>query len=93
LEIAGRETTLLEMSGAPWHVFGTSQCPHCGADVPVAQLLRGGHRCDPDDLEAHEAEQLQARLAAVHVEIADYLESPAGQSHLAFACWCREHGR
>ena len=59
----------------------------------MAQLLRGGHWCDPDELEAHEAEQLQARLAAVHVEIADYLESSAGLSHLAFARWCREHGR
>jgi hypothetical protein len=84
---------MLGMSGAPWHVFGTSQCPRCGADVPVAQLLRGGHRCDPGELEAHEAEQLQARLGAVHVEIADYLESSAGSNQLAFARWCREHGR
>lgn len=78
---------------APWHVFGTSQCPQCGADVPVAQLLRGGHRCDPAELEAREAEQLHARLEAVHVEIADYLDSPAGRKQLAFAHWCREHGR
>jgi hypothetical protein len=81
------------MSDAPWHVFGTSQCPRCGADVPVAQLLRGGHRCDPAELEAREAEQLRARLAAVHAEIADYLASPAGRAQLAFARWCREHGR
>lgn len=81
------------MSGAQWHVFGTSQCPRCGADVPVAQLLRGAHRCDPAELEAHEAEQRHARVAAVHAEIADYLESPAGQNRLAFARWCREHGR
>ena len=81
------------MSGAPWHVFGTSQCPRCGADVPVAQLLRGGHRCDPAELEARGAEQVYGRLAAVHAEIADYLESPAGRTQLAFARWCREHGR
>ncbi|MGH3019503.1 MAG: hypothetical protein ACRDNR_04995 [Gaiellaceae bacterium] len=81
------------MSGAPWHVFGTSQCPRCGADVPVAQLLRSGHRCDPAELEAREAAELQARLAAVHPEIADFLDSPAGRKQLAFARWCREHGR
>jgi len=81
------------MSGAPWHVFGISQCPRCGADVPVAQLLRGGHRCDPAELEAREAEHLHARLAAVHVEIAEFLGSPAGRNRLAFARWCREHGR
>jgi hypothetical protein len=82
-----------EMSGAPWHVFGISQCPRCGADVPVAQLLRGGHRCDPLDLEAREAEDLRARHAVLHAEIAEYLGSPAGQKRLAFAGWCREHGR
>lgn len=81
------------MSGAQWHVFGTSQCPRCGADVPVAQLLRGRHRCDPAVLEAHEAEQLHARLAALHADVAAYLESPGGQNRLAFARWCREHGR
>jgi len=81
------------MSGAPWHVFGTSQCPQCGADVPVAQLLRGGHRCEPADLEAHEVEQLQARLVVLNVEIAEYLDSPAGRNRLAFAHWCRVHGR
>ncbi|HWM14793.1 MAG TPA: hypothetical protein VNO56_09950 [Gaiellaceae bacterium] len=81
------------MSGAPWHVFGTSHCPQCGADVPVDQLLRGGHRCDPADLEAHEAEQLQARLVVLCVEIAEYLDGPAGRNRLAFARWCREHGR
>lgn len=59
----------------------------------MAQLLRGAHRCDPAELEAHEAEQLHGRMAAVHAEIAVYLESPAGQNRLAFARWCREHGR
>jgi hypothetical protein len=59
----------------------------------VAQLLRGGHRCDPAELEAREAEQLRARLASVHVEIAEYLGIPAGRNQLAFARWCREHGR
>jgi hypothetical protein len=58
----------------------------------VAQLLRGGHRCDPAHLEVHEAEQLQARLVVLHVEIAEYLDSPAGRNRLAFAGWCREHG-
>jgi hypothetical protein len=81
------------MSGAQWHVFGTSQCPGAGRTCPWAQLLRGGHRCDPAELEAPEAGQLHARLAAVHAEIAAYLESPAGQSRLAFARWCGEHGR
>lgn len=59
----------------------------------MAQLLRGGHRCDPAELEAREAAELQARLAAVHPEIADFLDSPAGRKQLAFARWCREHGR
>jgi hypothetical protein len=59
----------------------------------VAQLLRGRHRCDPAELEAYEADQLHASLTAVHAEIADYLESPAGQTQLAFARWCRENGR
>jgi hypothetical protein len=91
-EIAAQETPP-PMSGASWHVFGTSECPHCGAEVPVAQLLRGGHRCDPDELQAREAEQLDARIAAVHGEIVEYLASPSGEKRLAFARWCREQGR
>jgi hypothetical protein len=59
----------------------------------VAQLLRGGHRCDPAELEAREAEQLLARFAMLHLEIAEYLGSPAGLNRLAFARWCRLHGR
>jgi hypothetical protein len=59
----------------------------------VAQLLRGGHRCDPAELEAREAEQLQARFAMLYLEIAEYLDSPVGRNRLAFARWCRLHGR
>jgi hypothetical protein len=81
------------MSGAPWHLLGTTDCPRCGANVPVAELLHSEHRCDPAEIEAHEAEQLRIEAAGIHVEIAEHLGTLAGRKQLAFARWCREHDR
>jgi hypothetical protein len=61
--------------------------------VPVAQLLRGAHRCDPEELEARAAEQLEVRAEILLFEVEEFLRGPAGRTQLAFARWCREHGR
>lgn len=81
------------MSDASWQVFGTAECPGCGANVPVTQLLRGGHRCNPDTRQAHEEAQLAVQLEVLQFEIEEYLRGSRGRRHLAFARWCREHGR
>jgi hypothetical protein len=75
----------------PWHVFGTSRCPHCGSEVPVVRLLQGGHECAPELRGAHELARLDEQVEALHFEIDEFLDSPTGRKQLAFARWCREH--
>lgn len=81
------------MSSWLWHGFGTRPCPRCGAEVSVGDLLREAHECPAEDLEeqAGLAEAEAGRL--LEAEVAEYLCSPGGRARLAFARWCREHGR
>jgi hypothetical protein len=65
--------------------FGTSVCPDCGLRVPLPHLLTGRHSCGADDV-TRAARMLQ-------LEIAQFLASDEGQNLVAFAGWCREHGR
>lgn len=81
------------MSSWLWYAFGARPCPHCGADVPVGQLLEGEHECDPGAIEDRQAGEARAAVPFLVVEIAEYLDSGRGQTRLAFARWCREHGR
>jgi hypothetical protein len=46
-------------------------------------------RTDQLDLE----ELVQRACTILYVEIAQFLASDAGRKQLAFAQWCREHGR
>lgn len=77
---------------AGWHVFGGSACPNSGVGVAIAQLLQGS-TCDAADREAHEARRLDEEIAAMFCEIEAFLRTVRGRKRLAFAAWCREHGR
>lgn len=81
------------MSSWLWYAFGARPCPHCGVDVPVGELLQGEHECDPDDVEEQRADEARAAVRFLTAEIAEYLSSRHGRRRLAFARWCREHGR
>ena len=63
----------------------TGVCPDCGLTIAIPHLL-SGHGCRPDDEDFRASRALQ-------LEIAQYLASDVGRSRLAFAQWCREHGR
>jgi hypothetical protein len=86
------EREFTNVSDATWHVFGTRQCPDCGAEPPPTELLRGLHTCDRYAQRAHEAAQIAVQVEVLQLEIDEFLGSPAGRSHAAFASWCREKG-
>jgi hypothetical protein len=81
------------MGDTPRRLFGNLRCPECGTGVPPTELLRGMHACDPDDLAAHQAVLLLEQIELMHLELDEFLHSREGSSRLAFAQWCREHGR
>ncbi len=81
------------MGEASWHLFGTARCPRCGAEARVTELARGAHECDPWRQAAHEARRLAEQVELLQLEVDEYLRSPGGRARLAFARWCREHGR
>lgn len=81
------------MGEASWSVFGTAQCPRCGVEARITDLVRGAHECDPWRKAAHEAHQLAEQAELLEFEIEEYLRTPAGRAHVAFARWCRERGR
>jgi hypothetical protein len=87
------EREFTNVSDATWHVFGTRQCPDCGAEVPLTELLQGTHACDPYAQRAHEAAQIAVQVELLQLGIDEFLRSPTGRSHAAFASWCRENGR
>ena len=81
------------MGNAPRYLHDTSRCVQCGVRVPVTDVLRGMHVCDPGDLAAQEAVRLAGQIELMHFEIHEYLRSSAGRRQLRFEQWCREHGR
>jgi hypothetical protein len=87
------EMELTNVSDATWHVFGARQCPDCGAQVQVEELLQGTHACDPFAQQAHEAAQIAVQVELLQLEVDEFLRSPPGLSQAAFARWCRESGR
>jgi hypothetical protein len=73
-----------------WNFFeSTSICPHCGDRVQITRLLAGEHHCDP----TVEAGETEGKGDVLHDEIVTFLASPRGLRSMAFAEWCREHGR
>lgn len=81
------------MGDTPRRLFGTIRCPECGTSVSTTEFLRGMHACDPDELEAHQAAVLLEQIELMHFELEEFLSGPKARSRLAFARWCREHGR
>ena len=78
---------------ARWDTYGRGDCPHCGLRVSVAQLLSGTHYCEVSQRQAHESRLLADEIQATLVAVEEFLASAAGEKRLAFAAWCREHGR
>ena len=81
------------MGDTPRRLFGTIRCPECGTSVSATVFLRGLHACEPDDLEAHQAALLLEQIDLMHLEVDEFLRSREARSRLAFAQWCRDHGR
>jgi len=66
------------------------ECPECGLRVPAHYMAAGLHECRPENVIEQQVERGPAELDR---ELGDYLVSPEGLNRLAFARWCREHGR
>ena len=73
-----------------WSTSIGPECPECGLRVPAHYMAAGLHECRLEHVIERQVEQAHDQLDG---ELESYFESPEARDRLAFAAWCREHGR
>jgi hypothetical protein len=53
-------------------------------------MAAGLHECRPEHVIERQVEEARQQLDR---ELGQFLASPGARNRLAFAAWCREHGR